>query len=108
MLALLPQQRTPTREDWAALSQHWQSRLDERIRSLQQLRDEFTDCIGCGCLSMERCALVNPRDRLGAHGSGPRRLLEPPTGEPFRQGIEATHPREEHRSAPGPGDVSAP
>lgn len=78
VLAVLPDQRTPTREDWAQLSQRWQDRLDERIRHLQQLRDDFTDCIGCGCLSIDRCLLVNPDDELGAAGSGPRVLrLEP-------------------------------
>jgi MerR family redox-sensitive transcriptional activator SoxR len=74
-LALLPDQRTPTGEDWAKLSQQWQARLDERIRVLEQLRDEFTDCIGCGCLSMERCMLVNPGDVLGSQGPGARRLM---------------------------------
>ncbi|RBY79353.1 redox-sensitive transcriptional activator SoxR [Blastococcus sp. TF02-09] len=78
VLAVLPQQRTPTREDWAQLSQSWQARLDQRIRRLQQLRNEFTDCIGCGCLSIDRCLLVNPDDQLGANGPGPRVLdLEP-------------------------------
>lgn len=74
-LALLPGQRTPTQEDWAQLSQRWQAQLDERIRSLQQLRDEFTDCVGCGCLSIDRCRLVNPYDELGGQGPGPQRLF---------------------------------
>jgi MerR family redox-sensitive transcriptional activator SoxR len=79
---VLPEQRTPTREDWAELSQRWQARLDERIRHLQQLRDDFSGCIGCGCLSIDRCLLVNPYDRLGEHGPGPRRLLEPASTQP--------------------------
>jgi len=75
-LAQLPDERTPTRRDWQQLSERWRAELDERIHRLQQLRDSFTDCIGCGCLSIDRCALANPRDALAAHGAGPRRLLE--------------------------------
>ena len=75
-LAGLPDGRTPTRRDWQQLSERWRAELDERIHRLQQLRDSFTDCIGCGCLSIDRCALANPRDALAAHGPGPRRLLE--------------------------------
>lgn len=72
----LPQGRTPNRRDWERLSQHWQDKLDERIKRLQQLRDDFTGCIGCGCLSLSRCTLSNPEDRLGEHGPGPRILEE--------------------------------
>ncbi len=75
VLALLPDGRTPNREDWARLSRCWQADLDERIRQLQQLRDDFTDCVGCGCMSIDRCPLANPYDRLAAEGPGPRRLL---------------------------------
>lgn len=75
VLALLPNQRTPTREDWERISACWRAELDARIHHLRQLRDEFSDCIGCGCLSIDRCVLVNPHDRLAADGSGPRRLL---------------------------------
>lgn len=74
-LAELPDGRTPTRRDWQRLSQRWKSDLDERIHRLQQLRDDFTGCIGCGCLSLQRCALTNPYDELGKNGPGPRRLL---------------------------------
>jgi MerR family redox-sensitive transcriptional activator SoxR len=74
-LAELPEERTPNRDDWARLSETWRERLDARIRTLERLRDDLTDCIGCGCLSLERCALSNPRDRLSAEGPGPRRLL---------------------------------
>jgi MerR family redox-sensitive transcriptional activator SoxR len=70
----LPGGRTPTRADWERLSTHWQAELDERIRRLGQLRDAFADCIGCGCLSIDRCALANPGDALGRDGPGPRRL----------------------------------
>ena len=55
VLAELPDGRTPTRDDWQRLSQCWQAQLDQRIHDLQQLRDDFTDCIGCGCLSIDRC-----------------------------------------------------
>lgn len=75
-LAELPNGRTPTRQDWARLSERWRAELDERIHRLQQLRDEFTECIGCGCLTIDRCLLANPYDRLAEHGAGPRRLLE--------------------------------
>lgn len=75
VLATLPDQRTPTRQDWARLSQRWRAQLDERIRALQQLREDFTDCVGCGCLSIDRCRLVNPYDELGARGPGPQRLF---------------------------------
>jgi MerR family redox-sensitive transcriptional activator SoxR len=79
VLARLPDGRTPTRHDWQRISQCWRFELDQRIRHLQQLRDDFTDCVGCGCLSIDRCRLANPRDQLGKHGPGPRRLLEPPS-----------------------------
>lgn len=72
----LPDGRTPTRRDWERLSSRWQNDLDDRIRQLQQLRDAFTGCIGCGCLSIDVCALANPNDCLGQQGPGPRRLIE--------------------------------
>lgn len=72
----LPAGRTPTRADWQRLSERWRAELDERIHHLQQLRDDFTDCIGCGCLSIDRCGLANPEDIHGRRGPGPRRLLE--------------------------------
>lgn len=75
-LADLPDARTPTRGDWQHLSERWRDELDERIHRLQQLRDNFTECIGCGCLSIDRCGLANPEDTLASHGPGPRRLLE--------------------------------
>ncbi|MEU8246367.1 redox-sensitive transcriptional activator SoxR [Nonomuraea sp. NPDC048916] len=73
-LAALPENRTPTRDDWAQLSAAWRSELDDRIEQLQRLRDDLTDCIGCGCLSLDRCALANPHDRLGEEGPGARRI----------------------------------
>jgi MerR family redox-sensitive transcriptional activator SoxR len=74
-LAALPQGRTPTKEDWQALGAGWRDELDRRIVLLMRLRDELNGCIGCGCLSTERCPLFNPEDRLARDGTGPRRLL---------------------------------
>lgn len=71
--AALPDERTPTRAEWARMSAAWRSELDARIRDLQHLRDQLTDCIGCGCLSLRRCRLNNPDDALGEQGDGPRR-----------------------------------
>lgn len=73
-LACLPEERTPTREDWARLSAGWRERLDQRIAALEGLRDRLDGCIGCGCLSLERCAIVNPGDAMAGEGPGPRRL----------------------------------
>lgn len=81
-LSELPEGRTPTRDDWARLSAAWRSELDDRIAQLQRLRDDLTDCIGCGCLSLDRCVLANPYDRLGEEGPGARRIdtrICPPT-----------------------------
>lgn len=61
--------------DWKRLSKAWRPMLDERIRLLEGLRDELDSCIGCGCLSLDRCRLRNPGDRASAHGPGPRYLL---------------------------------
>jgi MerR family redox-sensitive transcriptional activator SoxR len=72
----LPDGRTPTRADWTRLSARWRSELDERIAHLVELRDHLDDCIGCGCLSIDRCALRNPDDVLARRGPGPHRLLE--------------------------------
>jgi MerR family transcriptional regulator, redox-sensitive transcriptional activator SoxR len=72
-LARLPEGRTPSREDWAALSARWRQDLDERIAHLTNLRDRLGDCIGCGCLSLSACALANPGDSLAVEGGGPRR-----------------------------------
>jgi MerR family transcriptional regulator, redox-sensitive transcriptional activator SoxR len=72
----LPSERTPTRDDWARLSVAWRTDLDARIAQLQALRDDLTECIGCGCLSLRACHLTNPRDVLGREGPGARRLLE--------------------------------
>lgn len=73
-LALLPDNRTPTREDWARVSECWREDLNQRIKLMTQLRDHLTECIGCGCLSLDHCALANPYDTLGEQGPGPRSL----------------------------------
>jgi MerR family redox-sensitive transcriptional activator SoxR len=69
-LASLPAGRTPTPADWRALSEQWRGRLDERIRELEALRDKLDSCIGCGCLSLTRCALSNPGDVAAVSGPG--------------------------------------
>ncbi len=74
-LETLPHDRTPTRKDWERLSRSWREHLDRQIAELEALRDELTDCIGCGCLSLKSCAIFNPSDAAAAHGSGPRFLL---------------------------------
>jgi MerR family redox-sensitive transcriptional activator SoxR len=71
-LARLPADRAPARGDWAALSATWTARIDERIAELQRLRSGLESCIGCGCLSLDRCRMANPGDRAGARGTGPR------------------------------------
>ncbi|WP_433611495.1 redox-sensitive transcriptional activator SoxR [Dactylosporangium sp. CA-139114] len=76
-LASLPANRTPTKADWARLSAGWRSHLDEQIQLLERLRDTLTGCIGCGCLSLKTCALVNTDDRLAANGTGPVVLIRP-------------------------------
>lgn len=75
-LMSLPQERTPTAEDWSALSLRWRVELDARITRLTRLRDELGNCIGCGCLSLDSCPLYNPDDRCFRQGSGPQ-LLDP-------------------------------
>jgi MerR family redox-sensitive transcriptional activator SoxR len=74
-LASLPDARTPTKADWERLSRGWKPLIDARIVALTRLRDQLASCIGCGCLSLKRCALYNPGDVAGAQGSGPRYLL---------------------------------
>lgn len=71
-LAKLPPDRAPDRRDWSRLSRTWTSRIDQRIAELERLRAGLTGCIGCDCLSLERCTLANPGDRAARLGSGPR------------------------------------
>ena len=70
-LARLPPHHAPTRNDWARLSATWTSRIDDRIAELERLKRGLTECIGCGCLSLDRCRLANPGDRAAALGPGP-------------------------------------
>ena len=74
----LPLDRVPNRADWARLSGRWRGRIDERIAELERLRDGLTECIGCGCLSLDRCRLANPGDRAVAGGPGPRYWIGDP------------------------------
>jgi len=74
-LRQLPRDRTPSKTDWVRLSRSWQARLDVRIAELHRLRDELTGCIGCGCLSLRSCRLINKDDRIATNGPGARFLL---------------------------------
>jgi MerR family transcriptional regulator, redox-sensitive transcriptional activator SoxR len=75
-LASLPDERTPTEKDWAKLAESWKPRLDHQIAVLERLRDRLGYCIGCGCLSLRVCHIVNPHDEAGARGPGPRYVLD--------------------------------
>ena len=69
-LATLPAERTPTKADWTTISNSWRARLDTEIAALEKLRDGLDSCIGCGCLSLQRCRLSNPSDIAAAGGPG--------------------------------------
>ncbi len=71
-LEKLPPHRAPKARDWSRLSSEWSGRIDERIAELERLKAGLTQCIGCGCLSLDRCKLANPDDRAAARGPGPR------------------------------------
>jgi len=71
-LARLPENRVPDHSDWAKISGSWTKRIDERIAELERLRAGLTQCIGCGCLSLQQCQFANPGDRAGRQGPGPR------------------------------------
>ncbi|GIJ00042.1 redox-sensitive transcriptional activator SoxR [Sediminihabitans luteus] len=73
-LETLPTDRDPRAKDWQRLTRAWRADLDARITALEALRDDLAGCIGCGCLSLRRCTLVNPGDALGDEGAGARRL----------------------------------
>lgn len=85
-LAALPDQRTPTKEDWARLSARWRPILDDRIAALTRLRDTLSHCIGCGCLSLRSCALYNPGDAARGNGPGARFLLGDDPTKVMREG----------------------
>ncbi|TWE09333.1 redox-sensitive transcriptional activator SoxR [Rudaeicoccus suwonensis] len=78
----LPDSRTPTKADWQRITKHWRGRLDEQILALEKLRDGLESCIGCGCLSLQRCAISNPQDVAADDDTGaaylPRVLRKPP------------------------------
>jgi MerR family redox-sensitive transcriptional activator SoxR len=74
-LATLPDGRTPGKQDWERLSRSWQPLLQQRIDALIALRDQLTSCIGCGCLSLQKCRLYNAGDAAGGSGAGPRYLM---------------------------------
>ena len=79
----LPQARTPNRHDWERLSQTWRDSLEGRIAELEALRDKLSGCIGCGCLSLENCAIFNPDDRAASAGAGAQYLFgEAPDPDP--------------------------
>ncbi|HZU16186.1 MAG TPA: redox-sensitive transcriptional activator SoxR [Candidatus Dormibacteraeota bacterium] len=99
-LETLPADRTPTRQDWERLSRLWRADLDRRIATLQALRDRLTTCIGCGCLSIDRCTLLNPGDEAAALGPGAR-YLQADGGRGAREG------RSEQRTPPGSSPSSA-
>lgn len=85
-LGRLPSARTPTARDWEKITTSWRARLDEQIRGLEELRDGLDSCIGCGCLSLERCAISNPRDEAAARGPGAVYLAPTLRRPPERRG----------------------
>ena len=97
-LAMLPQNRTPNRADWALLSRGWRGRLDERIQDLERLRDELTSCIGCGCLSLQRCRMYNPSDAAATLGPGARYLFDADASQRVRDALatQSILPRAPH------------
>lgn len=74
-LAQLPDDKAPSRDDWAQMAKGFRRQIDERIAALTALGDSLDGCIGCGCLSLDKCALYNPNDRARSKGSGPRYLM---------------------------------
>ncbi|WP_414942852.1 redox-sensitive transcriptional activator SoxR [Amycolatopsis sp. cmx-11-51] len=91
----LPADRAPTHQDWQRVSRRWKRQLEERRRALESLEHELTGCIGCGCLSMKACLLLNPDDALQGRGPGPVRLQQP--SAPFTSDL-AAHPHDEHKN----------
>lgn len=77
-LATLPRNRVPERAEWTKLSAGWTKRIDERIAELERMKAGLAECIGCGCLSLDRCQLANPGDRAGRRGPGPRYWIQAP------------------------------
>ena len=107
-LAGLPKHRAPDRGDWRGLSAGWTRRIDDRIAELQRLKAGLTECIGCGCLSLDRCRLANPGDRAGRRGAGPRYWVE--TGGPLQpqaEPREVSPPRTSRRRSAGATGTAA-
>jgi MerR family redox-sensitive transcriptional activator SoxR len=77
-LARLPRNRAPERADWAKLSGGWTKRIDQRIAELERMKTGLSECIGCGCLSLDRCQFANPGDRASRRGAGPRYWIQSP------------------------------
>jgi MerR family redox-sensitive transcriptional activator SoxR len=98
-LATLPKGRAPGRADWARLSRSWRAQLDARIAQLSRLRDTLDDCIGCGCLSIDRCALRNPADHLANLGPGPLRLWVVPLPSRGAAPVKRSSARRSRQSA---------
>jgi MerR family transcriptional regulator, redox-sensitive transcriptional activator SoxR len=92
----LPGGHAPTRRDWSRLSSTWSTRIDGRIAELERLKAGLTECIGCGCLSLDRCRLANPDDRASGLGPGPRYWI----GD---QPLRATATKAARRAGPPPG-----
>jgi MerR family redox-sensitive transcriptional activator SoxR len=92
-LERLPGDHAPTRRDWSRLSSMWGARIDDRIAELERLKAGLTECIGCGCLSLDRCRLANPDDRASGLGPGPRYWI----GD---QPLRATARKGGHRAEP--------
>lgn len=90
-LAQLPDGRTPTKADWTRLSRGWRRRLDEQIVALEALRDGLDSCIGCGCLSLRRCAISNPRDLAATAGPGAAYLPTTLRADPDHRTTRPTH-----------------
>ena len=99
-LARLPTDRIPTRGDWALLSGEWTKRIDRQIAELRRLRAGLTQCIGCGCLSIDRCRLANPADRAGRRGAGPALLARLKTPARKRRGPIGRYGRRRGSSPP--------
>lgn len=93
----LPGDHAPTRRDWSRLSSTWSMRIDERIAELERLKAGLTDCIGCGCLSLDRCQLANPGDRASGLGPGPRYWIG---DRPLRSGAKKGARRAAPRRSP--------
>jgi MerR family redox-sensitive transcriptional activator SoxR len=75
-LSRLPRNRAPDRADWGKLSATWTKRIEERIAELERMKSTLGECIGCGCLSLDRCQFANPGDRAARRGAGPRYWIQ--------------------------------